>query len=122
MSLTFTAYRSIESKTVPEIQYYSYDVTSSSDIIITAQPQSVTCEATDDPEFSVTATGATGYQWQVMTPTDSTFSNISGKTTYTLALSDVTTDPRVGRYRCKLSDGTNTVFTKTALLTVSDNA
>lgn len=122
MSLTFTAYRSIESKTIPEIQYYSYDVTSSSDIIITAQPQSVTCEATDDPEFTVTATGATGYQWQVMTVTDSTFSDISGKTSATLALSDVTTDDSGNKYRCKLTDGTNTVFTKPALLTVEDGA
>jgi hypothetical protein len=57
-----------------------------------------------------------------MTPTDGTFSDISGKTTYTLSLSDVTTDDSGNRYRCKLSDGTNTVFTKTALLTVTDNA
>ena len=122
MSLTFTAFRSIEAKTVPEIQYYSYDVTTESDIIITKQPASVECETGDDPTFTVTATGATSYQWQVMTPTDSTFSDISGKTTYTLALSDVTTDASGNRYRCKLSDGTNTVFTKTALLTVTDEA
>ena len=122
MSLTFTAFRSIEAKTVPEIQYYSYDVTTESDIIITKQPSSVECETGDDPTFTVTATGVTSYQWQVMTPTDSTFSDISGKTTYTLALSDVTTDASGNRYRCKLSDGTNTVFTKTALLTVTDEA
>lgn len=122
VSVTFTAFRSIEAKTVPEIQYYSYDVTTESDISITKQPASVECETGDDPTFTVTATGVTSYQWQVMTPTDSTFSDISGKTTYTLALSDVTTDASGNRYRCKLSDGTNTVFTKTALLTVTDNA
>lgn len=122
IAVTFTAFRSIEAKTVPEIQYYSYDITTESDIVITKQPESVECETGDDPTFTVTATGVTSYQWQVMTPTDSTFSDISGKTTYTLALSDVTTDASGNRYRCKLSDGTNTVFTKTALLTVSDNA
>lgn len=121
-SVTITAFRSIEAKTVPEIEYYSFLASPSSDIVITKHPESVECETGDDPTFTVTATGVTSYQWQVMTPTDSTFSNISGKTTYTLALSDVTTDANGNRYRCKLSDGTNTVFTKTALLTVSDNA
>ena len=125
MSLTFTAYRSIESKTVGEIEYYSYSATTGADINITSHPQSVTVEAGTATSFSVTATGTSlSYQWQVMTPSDSVFTDISGKTTTTLALAagDVTTDADGNRYRCKISDTTSTVFSKTALLTVTDEA
>lgn len=124
MSLTFTAFRSIENKTQPEVEYYSFDPTDESDIEITAQPQSVTVEAGTATSFSVTATGVTSYQWQVMTPSDSSFHDISGKTSSTLSLAaaDVTAASDGNRYRCKLSDGTNTVLTKTALLTISDEA
>lgn len=124
VSVTFTAFRSIEAKTVPEIQYYSYDVTTESDIVISKQPASKTVEAGEDVGFSVSAdgTGTITYQWQVMTPTDSTFSDISGKTAYNMQILDVSTDDDGNRYRCKISDGTTTVFTKTALLTVTDNA
>lgn len=124
MSLTITAYRSIEDKTKAEIEYYSYDVTSASNIDITAHPQSVSVEESTAVEFSVSATGATGYQWQVMTPSDSVFSDISGKTSSTLSIaaSDVTTDADGNRYRCKLTNSGGSVFTKTALLTVTDDA
>lgn len=124
MSLTITAYRSIEDKTKAEIEYYSYDVTSASNIDITAHPQSVSVEESTAVEFSVSATGATGYQWQVMTPSDSVFSDISGKTSsiLSIAASDVTTDADGNRYRCKLTNSGGSVFTKTALLTVTDDA
>ena len=124
MSLTFTAYRSIESKTVGEIEYYSYSATTGGDIDITSHPQSVTVEAGTATSFNVAATGTSlSYQWQVMTPSDSVFSDISGKTTSTLALAagDVTTDADGNRYRCKVSDSNGAVFSKTALLTVTDD-
>lgn len=125
MSLTITAYRSIENKTKAEIEYYSYTPSTSSTVDITAHPQSVTVEAGTAAEFSVTATGTSlSYQWQVMTPSDSVFNDISDETTSTLdlAAADVTTDADGNRYRCKVSDATSTVFSKTALLTVTDEA
>ena len=124
MSLTITAFRSIEDKTKAEIEYYSFDATTASSIDITAHPQSVTVEAGTATSFSVTATGATSYQWQVMTPSDSTFHDISGKTTSTLSLAsgDVTVSADGNRYRCKLTNSGGSVFTKTALLTVTDDA
>jgi hypothetical protein len=124
MGLTFTAYRSIESKATPEIQYYSYDVTSDSDIEITAHPVSVVTEENTAVSFSVTATGATSYQWQVMAASDSVFHDISGETTDTLEIAavDVTTSADGNRYRCVLSDSTSTVYSKPALLTVEDGA
>lgn len=125
MSLTITAFRSIEDKTKAEIEYYSFSPSASSTVDITAHPQSVTVEEGTATSFSVTATGTSlSYQWQVMTPSDSVFTDISGKTTSTLALAagDVTTDADGNRYRCKISDATSTVFSKTALLTVTDEA
>ena len=124
MSLTFTAFRSIENKSKAEIEYYSFTPSTGSDIEIQVQPQPATVEAGTAVTFSVAATGVTGYQWQVMSLTDSTFHDISGKTgmSLVLATTDVTEDASGNRYRCKLSDGTNTVFTKTALLTVTDEA
>lgn len=125
MSLTITAFRSIEDKTKAEIEYYSFSPSASSTVDITAHPQSVTVEEGTATSFSVTATGTSlSYQWQAMTLSDSVFTNISGETTSTLSLaaSDVTTDANGNRYRCKVSDGKSTVFSNTALLTVTDGA
>lgn len=123
MSLTITAFRSIESKATPEIEYYSYDVTTSSTIEITEQPETVTVEEETATSFSVTATGTSlTYQWQVMTASDSVFHDISGETSATLSLagSDVTLSANGNRYRCAVSDATSTVYTKTAMLTVTE--
>lgn len=125
MSLTFTAFRSIESKATPEIEYYSITPSASSTIEINAQPQSTAVEAGTAVTFSVTATGSSlTYQWQLMAATDTVFHDISGKTgaSLSLAAGDVTTDADGNRYRCKVSDSTSTVMTKTALLTVTDDA
>jgi hypothetical protein len=122
MALTFTGFRSINAKTVGEIDYYISTGTSSG-IEITAQPKNVETTAGTAVEFSVTATGATGYQWQVQTPTDSVFVDIEGETTneLELAAADVTTDADGNRYRCKLTSSTGTRFTVPALLTVTES-
>ena len=119
MSLTFTGYRSINDKSKGEIDYYVSTGTSSG-IDITAQPQNVETTAGTAVEFSVTATGATGYQWQVQTPTDTVFVNIEDETTneLELAAADVTVDADGNRYRCKLTSATGTRFTTPAMLTV----
>ena len=121
MSLTITAFRSIEDKAKAEIEYYSFSPSASSTVDITAHPQSVTVGGGTATSFSVTATGSPlSYQWQVMTPSDSVFTDINEKTTSTLSLTadEVTTDANGNRYRCKVSDNASTVFSKTALLTV----
>lgn len=119
MALTFTGYRSIKNKSKGEIEYYVSTGTSSG-IDITAQPQNVEVVAGTAATFSVTATGATGYQWQVQTPTDTVFTDISGETSDELELSasDVTIDASGNRYRCKLTSATGTRFTTPAMLTV----
>lgn len=121
MALTFTGFRSINAKTVGEIDYY-ISTGVSSGIEITTQPKNVETEAGTAVEFSVTATGATGYQWQVQTPTDSVFVDIEGETNdeLELAAADVTTDASGNRYRCKLTSATGTKFTVPAMLTVTE--
>lgn len=120
MALTFTGFRSIKAKTKGEIEYY-ISAGSESGITITAQPQNVTVTAGTAAEFSVTATGATSYQWQVQTPTDSVFIDISGETTNELELStsDVTVDADGNRYRCKLTNSSGSRYTIPATLTVT---
>ena len=122
MALTFTGFRSINAKTVGEIDYYISTGTSSG-IDITAQPKNVSTTAGTAVSCEVTATGATGYQWQVQTPTDSVFVDIEGETTneLELAAADVTTDADGNRYRCKLTSSTGTRFTVPALLTVTES-
>ena len=120
MALTFTGYRSINDKTKGEIDYYVSSGTSSG-IEITEQPQPVEVTAGTAVEFSVEATGATGYQWQMQAVGEAVFNDIEGETTDTLeiAAADVTTDASGNRYRCKLTSATGTKFTAPALLTVN---
>lgn len=115
--LTISAFRSIETKTRGEMEFYTK---SGSTIKITAQPESVTEEAGTAVEFEVTATGATGYQWQLCAVGDNTFRDISGETTDTLSLdtTDVILAASGNTYRCKLTNATSTTYTKPATLTV----
>ena len=120
MALTFTGFRSIKDKTKGEIDYY-IAAGGENGISITAQPGNVTVTAGTATSFSVTATGATGYQWQVQTPTDVGFVDISGKTSATLSLAaaDVTAEADGNRYRCKLSNSSGARYTIPAMLTVT---
>ena len=120
MALTFTGYRSINDKTKGEIDYY-VSTGASSGITITEQPANVSTIAGTAVEFSVGATGATGYQWQMQAVGESVFTDIEGETTDTLeiAAADVTTDADGNRYRCKLTSASGTKFTAPALLTVN---
>ena len=122
-ALTFTGFRSISAKTRGELEYY-VQAGSTNGISITAQPDNVTVEAGTATSFSVTATGATGYQWQVQTPTDVGFVDISGKTSATLnlATTDVTDEANGNRYRCKLTNSSGARYTIPAVLTVTDQA
>jgi uncharacterized delta-60 repeat protein len=81
--------------------------------VITAQPQSTfsTCTGTD-AQFSITATGATAYQWQEKIASGS-FENItdggiySGTGTASLVLTGVTETQHGNQYRCIASSSCN---------------
>ena len=89
---------------------------------ITDHPDPVTICAGSNAAFSVTATNATGYQWQVNT--GSAFTNItnggvySNATTATLNITGATAGMNGYQYRCVVS-GTPTVNSNPATLTVN---
>ncbi|HEY0865609.1 MAG TPA: matrixin family metalloprotease [Lacunisphaera sp.] len=80
--------------------------------VITTQPVSATVASGGSASFSVTATGATGYQW--------TFNgnNLSGATGATHTISNATA-ANAGSYRVVVSNGTGSVTSDPATLTVN---
>ena len=70
---------------------------------------------------SVTNSGTAAFQWQRRTSTTGRFSNISGATATTLALTGLTTDEDGYQYRVKVtsSNGAPEVISDVATLTVS---
>lgn len=116
-SITLTGFRSIENKQQSEIECY---VKASSGICITSQPESQTVEEEEAVTFSVTATGATGYQWQLCAVGSAAYTDISGATTAELTVSsaDVTTSASGNAYRCKITSATGTAYSEAAILTV----
>lgn len=119
-SLTLSAFRSITNKAQGEMEFY---VKAPSGIEITAQPQSKSVVEETATSFSVTATGATGYQWQLCAVGDTTYRDISGETSATLALStsDVVTSASGNAYRCKLTSSSGTAYSSPAILTVTES-
>jgi hypothetical protein len=89
---------------------------------ITSQPTNVTACTGATATFTVAATGATSYQWQVNT--GSGFTNIangapySGVTTATLTITSVTTTLNGYQYRCVLTSCGPSVNTNTVTLAV----
>ncbi len=79
--------------------------------VISAQPVSATVTTGGSASFSVTATGATGYQWAF------NGGNISGATNPTHALSNVTA-ANAGSYRVAVSNAAGSVNSDTVTLTV----
>jgi hypothetical protein len=80
--------------------------------VITIQPASQTVNAGATPTLSVTATGATGYQWQF------NGSNITNAVTATLTLADIGTT-QMGSYTVVLSNSNGSVTSAQANVTVN---
>lgn len=118
--LTLSAFRTITNKQQGEMEFYSK---ASSGINVTVQPESKSVVEGTATSFSVTATGVTGYQWQVCAVGDVTFRDIADATTYTLALatSDVVTEASGNVYRCKLTSSSGTAYSNNATLTVTES-
>ena len=88
--------------------------------VITSQPKDVTTAVGGKAVFSVTATGATGYQWQFKAP-GGTWKNNSC-TTATFTLDDVNSggiDRNGYQYRCVVKNAAGSVTSNAATLTVS---
>ena len=87
--------------------------------VITIQPKDVTVKAGDLATFSVTATGASSYQWYYRTSSNDVWSVVGSSATeptYTLL-----TEPYQDGYqfRCLVKNNVGAVYTKTVTLTVS---
>ena len=84
---------------------------------ITSHPQSVTVYEGEKATFSVSATGATSYQWQVMLANDSTWRDLDGITSTGISVT-AKLDFNGYRFRCKVSNGSSTLYSNAATLTV----
>ena len=89
---------------------------------ITKHPDNLSVPAGGTATFSVTATGATSYQWQV--DTGGGWGNMSdgvktsGTKTATFTYSNVRTIDNGWLFRCAVSNGTETLYSNAATLTV----
>ena len=85
--------------------------------VITTQPKSQTVAEGGSAKFTVTATGATAYQWQYRSSSSASWSNCSnGKS------ASLTVEAKAYRsgyqYRCQVSNAAGTTVSETATLTV----
>ncbi|RYE22693.1 MAG: T9SS type A sorting domain-containing protein [Sphingobacteriales bacterium] len=78
-------------------------LTISANATISIQPAPVTVCAGSDATFTVAATGAVAYQWQVSTNGGSTFTNVTGATNSTLSLTAVTAVMNANQYLVQVS-------------------
>lgn len=85
---------------------------------ITTQPSAVTSCAGSNVSFTVAATGATGYQWQVSTDGGTNYTNISGATTATLSLNAIAATLNNNRYRVVVAGQCGSAVSNAAQLTV----
>nr|MBQ6242956.1 immunoglobulin domain-containing protein [Lachnospiraceae bacterium] len=89
---------------------------------ITSQPENVTRFENDTAEFTVAADGAESYQWYWRKNSDSSWAKSTASTATTATLKLKATAARNGcQYRCKVSNGTGSVYTKTVTFTVICN-
>ncbi|PKH67472.1 hypothetical protein CXF59_08700, partial [Flavobacterium sp. ALD4] len=87
---------------------------------ITTQPTSPTVITYGaNATFTVAASSATGYQWQVNTNNGSTWSDIGGATSSTLSLVTPTVAMSTNQYRCVVRNTCGTVNSNPAILTVN---
>jgi hypothetical protein len=92
-------------------------------VVITTQPSDVglCVPTTTSTSFTIAATGtAATYQWQVSTDGGTTWNNVAGATTGSLALTGITTAMNGNRYRVQLSGTcTPSLTSAVAVLTVN---
>ena len=84
---------------------------------ITSHPQSVTVYEGETARFSVSATGATNYQWQVQIPGNSSWVDLEGITSTGISLT-AKLSYNGYRFRCKVSNSSSTLYSNAATLTV----
>lgn len=92
---------------------------------ITSQPTDVTLCGTANTSFTVAASGAGTYQWQISTDGGVTYNNVpaaapySGTTTATLSITGASPALSGNRYRCQLNSSCGNATSNGAILTVN---
>ncbi|MDP9226079.1 MAG: PQQ-dependent sugar dehydrogenase, partial [Actinomycetota bacterium] len=97
---------------------FRVDFTGGSPLSITQQPQNQTTAIGGSATFSVSATGGTGpikYQWQ------RNGASIAGATSSTYTLTNAQPGDSGARFRARVSDGTTSLTSRAATLTVTTN-
>jgi len=87
--------------------------------VITAQPADQSVVAGSTAAFSVTASGATRYQWQRSSDGGASFADLAGSTSATLTLTAVPLADDGHRFRAVVSNSGGSVTSNAALLTVT---
>ncbi|MCR5781772.1 MAG: CHAP domain-containing protein [Clostridia bacterium] len=89
--------------------------------IIRTQPVNVSAAAGATAKFSVTASGATSYQWQVSSDNGVTWKNSGASSAKTANLTvDVTASTVNELYRCAVSNANGTVYSDTVKIELSE--
>ncbi len=83
--------------------------------VITAQPAQTTIAPGGSTNLTVTAVGATSYQWQLYNTNLANGGHFSGVTTPTLTIANASAS-EVGHYRVLVSNGSGSVYSKDATL------
>jgi hypothetical protein len=93
-----------------------------STVSITAQPTNQTVCSNTNATFSITATssGTLTYQWELSTNGGTSWTPVSGETNASIVLTGLTSANTGNQYRCVVSDGSATVNSNAATLTVND--
>ena len=87
--------------------------------VITAQPTDQSVVAGSTAAFHVTASGATGYQWQRSTDGGATFTSVSGASAASYTTAVTTLADSGAKYRVAVTGGGNSVTSAAATLTVT---
>lgn len=86
---------------------------------ISGQPADVTVCVGNPASFTVTATGASGYQWQISVDGGVTWSDIGGATGTAYNIASVTAGMNGNKFRCNISSPCGNATTTVATLTVN---
>ena len=119
-----TAYRVVVSGvcTPSSVTSNCVTVTVVTTTVITNQPTAATVCAGNNASFSVTATGATTYLWQVSTNGGTSFTDVAGATSATLSLTAVTGAMNGNQYRVIINGCPAPLTSNNATLTVQSAA
>lgn len=88
---------------------------------ITTQPQDQARPLGATASFSITATGATSYQWQKSDYPGGAFSDIGGATSSTYTTGAITSLDQHDQYRCNATNAEGTTTSVAATLTISQH-